>query len=240
MHLSQSHGSTKPATVAGPQMSATVLEDEFSTTPEEFAAIDERVKLQYRRKLTMRAAQTSTANTSSDLSDYNEDIFSSTTPEEFAAIDERVKLQYRRKLTMRAAAVSVKSDDNKPTSASLVVDKPCFFNKLMRFFSKGGNQDCRESDQDRSNYSLCWCSPFGNGLASLERLDKIECWLAQGDRGSGVVTGRGAEIGPSIRSVPQRAGANSGRAAAQEGVYARNAWRLNGGVDGCHGVELNP
>ncbi|EJK61360.1 hypothetical protein THAOC_18167, partial [Thalassiosira oceanica] len=87
--------------------------------------------------------QTSTANTSSDLSDYNEDIFSSTKPEEFAAIDERVKLQYRRKLTMRAAAVSVKSDDNKPTSESLVVEKPCFFNKLMRFFSKG-NQDCRE------------------------------------------------------------------------------------------------
>ncbi|EJK47170.1 hypothetical protein THAOC_34132, partial [Thalassiosira oceanica] len=54
----------------------------------------------------MRAAQTSTANTSSDLSDYNEDIFSSTTPEEFAAIDERVKLQYRRKLTMRAAQTS--------------------------------------------------------------------------------------------------------------------------------------
>ena len=86
--------------------------------------------------------------------------------------------------------------------------------------------------------TVCWCSLFGNGLASLERLDKIECWLAQGDRGSGVVTGRGAEIGPSIRSVPQRAGANSGRAAAQEGVYAQNAWRLNGGVDGCHVVEL--
>jgi len=97
--------------------------------------------------------QTFPSTTSSDLSDYNEDIFSSTTPEEFAAIDERVKLQYPRKLTMRAAAVSVKSDDNKPTSASLVVDKPCFFNKLMRFFSKGGNQDCRESDQDRSKYS---------------------------------------------------------------------------------------
>ncbi|EJK64114.1 hypothetical protein THAOC_15181, partial [Thalassiosira oceanica] len=74
-------------------------------------------------------------------------------PEELAAIDERVELHYQRKLTMRAAAVSVKSDDDKPTSASVVVEKPYFFNKLMRFSSKRGNQDCRESDQDRSNYS---------------------------------------------------------------------------------------
>ncbi|EJK45866.1 hypothetical protein THAOC_35496 [Thalassiosira oceanica] len=84
---------------------------------------------------------------------YNEDIFSSMKPEEFAAIDERVELQYRRKLTMRAAAVSVKSDDDKPTSASVVVEKAYFLNELMRFFSDRGNQDCRESDQDRSNYS---------------------------------------------------------------------------------------
>ena len=74
-------------------------------------------------------------------------------PEELAAIDERVELHYRRKLTMRAAAVSVKSDDDKPTSASVVVEKPYFINKPMRFSSKRGNQDCRESDQDRSKYS---------------------------------------------------------------------------------------
>lgn len=54
------------------------------------------------------------------------------------------------------------------------------------------------------------------GLASLNRLDKIECCLAQGDSGSGVVTGRG------IRSVPQCAGANIVRA-AHEGVHDRHA-----------------
>ncbi|EJK60988.1 hypothetical protein THAOC_18588 [Thalassiosira oceanica] len=83
---------------------------------------------------------TSTANTSSDLSDYNEDIFSSMKPEELAAIDERVEQQYQRKLTMQAAAVSVKSDGDKPTSASVVVEKPYFFHKLMRFCSKRRNR----------------------------------------------------------------------------------------------------
>ncbi|EJK43769.1 hypothetical protein THAOC_37754, partial [Thalassiosira oceanica] len=66
------------------------------------------------------------------------------------------------------------------------------------------------------------------GLASLERLDKIECWLAQGDRGSGVVTGRGAE-GPSIRSVPQRAGAKRGRASAS-GLNVRRPCRCSLGL----------
>ncbi|EJK59758.1 hypothetical protein THAOC_19981 [Thalassiosira oceanica] len=88
-----------------------------------------------------RQSHSSHRATSLDLSDYNEDIFSSMKPEELAAIDERVESQYRRKLTMQAAAVSVKSDDDKPTSASVVVEKPYFFIKLMRFSSKRVNQD---------------------------------------------------------------------------------------------------
>ena len=92
-------------------------------------------------------------NTSSDLSDYDDDIFSSMKPKDFAAIDESVERQYRWMLATRAAAVAVKSDDNKPTSTSVVVEKPYFFNKLVRFFNKRGNQDCGEGDQDHSNYS---------------------------------------------------------------------------------------
>ncbi|EJK67807.1 hypothetical protein THAOC_11108, partial [Thalassiosira oceanica] len=105
--FSTTDGSTKPATVAGPQMSATVLEDEFGNEEKEWdlTKIDQSVAraLAGQSHLSHRVIQvanyssppkqTSTANTSSDLSDYNEDIFFSTKPEEFAAIDERVKLQ---------------------------------------------------------------------------------------------------------------------------------------------------
>ncbi|EJK52845.1 hypothetical protein THAOC_27844, partial [Thalassiosira oceanica] len=78
--------------------------------------------------------QTFPATTSLDLSDYNEDIFSSMKPEELAAIDERVELHYRQKLTMRAAAVSVKSDDDKPTSATAGLEKSrCYYEAISWF-----------------------------------------------------------------------------------------------------------
>ena len=74
------------------------------------------------------------------------------------------------------------------------------------------------------------------GLTGLERLDKIECWLAQSDCGGTMATGRDAGIGPSTLSVPRRASDPIVRA-AHKGIHARHAWRFHGGVDRVTGFK---